>query len=128
MARDDGGWTIETLRVHIQAILDERDKALSAALAASNKAIDRVEESVRERFGSVNEFRQTLSDQAGTFITRTEVTAAVDRNTERINELTDRINKSEGKGAGLNASWVIVSAVLVILIALGGLIVMLANR
>jgi hypothetical protein len=113
---NDSDWTLTTLYMHLLAILEERDKrygqrftdletALRAALAASEKAILKAEMATERRFEAVNEFRSTLSDQAGQFITRSEAEAATARNTERIQELTDRINRSEGRGAGLGAGW-----------------------
>jgi hypothetical protein len=54
----------------------------------------------------VNEFRGTLSDQATKFVTRAENDALNLRTTERLEELTNRVNRSEGRGAGLNAGWV----------------------
>lgn len=115
---DDGGsdWTLSTLYQHLVVVLEERDRrntqrftdmemALRAALAASEKAILKAEAATERRFEAVNEFRATLSDQAGTFITRAESEAAVSRNTERIQDLTDRINRSEGRGAGIGAGW-----------------------
>lgn len=107
---DTSGWTLTTLYTHFMAILDERDKAVRAALAASEKGIDRVAADSDRRFATVNEFRGTLTDQAALFITRAEVEAAISRNTERIQELADRVNKSEGRGAGLNAGWLIIAA------------------
>jgi hypothetical protein len=109
-------WTVETLRLHLMAILAERDErygqrfadletALRAALAASEKAIGKAESATEKRFEAVNEFRGTLSDQASQFMTRTEATALTDRNTERIQELADRVNRSEGRGTGVSASW-----------------------
>lgn len=109
-------WTVTTLHAHLMMVLDERDKryaqrftdletALRAALAASEKAIGKAEVATERRFEGVNEFRQTLSDQAGQFMTRTETLALTDRNTERIQELADRVNRSEGRGSGFSASW-----------------------
>jgi hypothetical protein len=129
-------WTVETLRVHLMAILAERDErygqrfsdletALRAALAASEKAIGKAEIATERRFESVNEFRQTLGDQAAQFMTRTEATALTDRNTERIQEITDRLNRSEGRGTGVSASWgylvgaaVLVATVIAIVVAI----------
>lgn len=110
-------WTIDSLRTHFFDIINERDErykqrftdletALRAALAASEKAIGKAEASTERRFDSVNEFRQTLSDQATTFMTRVEANALIARTTERIQDLTDRMNKSEGHGSGLHAGWV----------------------
>jgi hypothetical protein len=116
-------WTVATLHALMVSILDERDKryaqrftdletALRAALAASEKAIGKAEVATERRFEGVNEFRQTLSDQAAQFMTRSEAVALTDRNTERIQDqakllqaLTDRVNRSEGRGSGFSAGW-----------------------
>jgi len=113
MTEEPESWSIETLR----AILQERDvryaqrfidmeRALTAALVASEKAIIKAEVATEKRFESVNEFRTTLSDQATNFVTRAEFAATTERDRERLTELTDRLNKSEGRGSGLQAGWV----------------------
>jgi hypothetical protein len=45
-------------------------KAVDAALAAAKEAVIKAETATEKRFESVNEFRQTLSDQTRHFITR----------------------------------------------------------
>jgi hypothetical protein len=113
----NGEWTLATLHTHLAQILQERDqryeqrfadleKSLTVALAASEKAILKAETATEKRFEAVNEFRQTLSDQAAQFMTRAEAEAVNLRTTERIQELTDRTNRAEGRGVGLNAGWV----------------------
>jgi len=52
-----------------RAIRDTQETA-KAALAASEKAIEKAERANEKRFESVNEFRATLTDQAARFITR----------------------------------------------------------
>ena len=144
-------WTIDSLHAHLIVLLNTRDallaerdrryeqrfvdqeKAILTALATSSKAIDKAETATELRFQGVNEFRQTLSDQAAQFITRTEVTAGTARNTERIqeiatrlegalsrteataserrlesriNDLEKRVTERDGRGTGLNAGWV----------------------
>jgi C4-dicarboxylate-specific signal transduction histidine kinase len=108
---------MDTLLYHFVTLIAERDvryqqrfdaqtKAIEAALLAAKEAVVKAELATEKRFESVNEFRQTLSDQAAQFMTRGESEAATGRNTERIQELTDRVNRREGHGAGLNAGWV----------------------
>ncbi len=68
----------------VTKLLDERDlrykerhdaqqNAISAALAAAEKAVTKAEVAAEKRFDGVNEFRGQLKDQSATFITRTEV-------------------------------------------------------
>jgi hypothetical protein len=111
---------------------EDQEKAVIAALAATQRAINKAEEAAQHEFALLNELRGVVVDRDATFITRSESEAATQRNTERIQELTlqiqglatraetvsaytrvadrvdaleDRFNKSEGRGTGLNAGW-----------------------
>ncbi len=53
----------------VTAALTASDKAVQAALASSKEAVTKSEGATEKRFDSVNEFRQTLSDQTKTFVT-----------------------------------------------------------
>lgn len=122
MARRSG-WTIDTLREHFLALIAEKDKrdqqryeaqtdAINAALLAAEKAVTKAEAANQRRFEGVNEFRQTLSDQAATFLSRAEFEAQrraddTQRKADdlRMRDLAARVDKTEGKSAGLNAGW-----------------------
>lgn len=136
-------WTIETLNLHLQrqiddlhSMLDERyamqSKAVDAALAsqqaitqsalmAAEKAVSKAETAAEKRFEGLNEFRQTLSDQANLFITRSEAMSIIERNTADIGEIKDRINTMQGRGSGLNAGWSYLAGAAALLIALTAL-------
>ena len=114
------GWTFKTLLAHIRALMSEADrryeqrfeaqeKAVGAALAAADRAVVKAELAADKRFDGVNEFRQTLSDQNATFITRTEAEAAINRNTTDIAKLTARMDVSSGRGVGAQVVWGYVS-------------------
>jgi hypothetical protein len=131
-------WTVDILHQHLMAILEERDKrytqrftdletALRAALAASEKAISKAETATERRFESVNEFRQTLTDQAASFVTREVFDEAMKTSRERQQETTDRQNTQLGKGAGLNAGWLILAAAIPIIIAIIMMVVTLSR-
>jgi len=49
-----------------------QDEAVAAALQTSEKAIVKAESATEKRFENVNEFRETLSDQSATLLSRTE--------------------------------------------------------
>jgi homoserine kinase len=104
------------LREHFEAVLAERDiryqqrfeaqtKAIDAALSSAEKAVTKAETATERRFEGVNEFRQTLSDQAATFISRVEY-AALEK---RVTELATKQEKdtSRGEGIGLSAKFVV---------------------
>ena len=113
---NEAQWSLESLHAFLLAVLDERDRrygqrfddletALRAALAASEKAIGKAEAATERRFEGVNEFRATLSDQASNFITRAEAEGGLMRSAERLQDLTDRVTRIEGRSGGLNAGW-----------------------
>lgn len=118
---------IDSQAEKVALALDATKEAIGKAEVATSKAIDKESSANADRFASVNEFRQQLNDQARTFMprteaiqlseqatarlrelaeliptlsTRTEVQVMADRYSERIGELNDRMNRSEGQGQG----------------------------
>ncbi len=142
MARraDRTGWTIDMLAEHMQfqidelrRLLDERyatqTKALDAAFASAERAVQTAREAqdratqkaeiaTEKRFESVNEFRAQLTDQAATFMSRSESDARradynsriaalaekLEAETSRIAEveirLTSRMDLNQGRDIG----------------------------
>lgn len=116
------GWTTDTALYHVQrqlidlrAMLDERyatqtkaldaafaaqEKAVQAALTSAEKAVTKAEVASEKRFKAVNEFRQTLSDQATTFISRAESEAHRAVLSDRLTHLEDRVNTEAGNDTG----------------------------
>ena len=87
------------------ALFAASDAAVAAALTASHEATSKAESAAEKRFEAVNEFRTTLSDQATLFLNRSEYDVAIANVTERVRDLSSRMDRSDGKGAGLNAGW-----------------------
>lgn len=96
----------ETQTKALDAAFVAAEKAVQTALASAEKAVTKAETAAERRFESVNEFRQTLTDQASTFMPRAEAETRVDALAEKLDALATRIDKSEGRGHGLNAGWV----------------------
>lgn len=120
------GWTVDTLAEYLIARIsavessfiqisnerEERNKerfssmktSVDAALSASDKAIGKAEQATEKRFESVNEFRSTLSDQASTFLPRSEYSVqhktlvdTSDLNNQRLARIeANMIGKSQG--------------------------------
>ena len=99
----ESGWTIETLRAHLEhqiyalrVQLDERHtaqmSAVQAALLSAKEAVIKAESAVDKRLEGMNEVRGQLDAQARTFMPRNEAEAIISRNTERLKELTDLAN------------------------------------
>jgi len=97
---------IEAKLTTIRAIIDLQAERSVTLLASSDKAILKAEIATEKRFESVNEFRQALTDQTKTFITRVEFEAMRDTSGSRAEAISSRLDKIEGKAVGLNAGWI----------------------
>lgn len=149
-ARQESGWTVDTLKQHydklreadqiaIQAALVTQEKAVAAALAATKEAMLKAETASEKRFESVNEFRKTLSDQTNTFLPRSEYNAnhkaledKIDTKCtaleDKIQGLTDRMNITSGKTEGSDKTvGKIVTAISVTGVILS-IVILLANK
>lgn len=91
---------------NVSTLVHAHAERVVLALAAADKAVLKAEVATEKRFESVNEFRQTLSDQTRSFISRVEFDAVRDANGARVADLASRLDKTEGKTVGLNAGWI----------------------
>lgn len=66
-----------TLKEYMERILEEKDKALSAALASAEKAVLKKEEEVECWRANANEWRGAMSDRERDFLTRKEFHAMI---------------------------------------------------
>jgi hypothetical protein len=141
---------VDAQAAQVALALDASKEAINKAEAATNKAIEKAAEATERRFESVNEFRQTLSDQAGMFMprseasqliaqmtqrtreiadqipnlmTRTEATAIGARNAERIDEVKSRQDRMEGQDTGTKDNKTSALAIVSMLIGIAGLAV-----
>ena len=122
-----------------EAMMTGGAERVRLALDASKEAIIKAEVATEKRFEGVNEFRAQLSDQARTFMPRTEAIQLAEQASERIRELSDRLterigeltawrNRTEGQGLGVkenrNGLYAALSATVAV-IAIVGFIVSL---
>lgn len=111
------GWTVDTLKEYVEQRFVAQEKAVTTANEASEK-----------RFDAVNEFRAQLGDQVRTFLPRTEYDARHETLENRVSELTDRLNRSDGQSKGQEIT---IGKIYAGLAAVGGVVtvvVLLANN
>lgn len=115
----------------LNILLDERsitqEKAVAAALSATREAISKSETATEKRFESVNEFRQTLSDQNAGFLSRTEYEANHKALVSMVVALTDRFNISTGQKEGSDITMGKIYAAVGVVGAILGILVLLSN-
>lgn len=111
----------------LKAALDAlRDNTL-LAFAASEKAIQKAEVAAEKRFEAVNEFRRTLADQTATFMPRMQTEAMVSNVNEKVDALAVRMDRSEGRGSGLQDGWgYLVGGIGLLISILGGVAALVA--
>lgn len=101
------GWNTETLKVYFDALRQADDARYSERFQTKQKADEQQARDLTTRLAGVNEFRQTLSDQAATFVTRETVQAQVGALESKIaaadakiDGVDKRVTTNEGRGAG----------------------------
>jgi len=103
----------------MQTALTAAERAVATAMLAAEKAVDKAEEAATKRFEAVNEFRGQLSDQAATFMPRSEAETLLAQLDREIRDIKTRLDRSLGETSGITKAWgYLVAAVL----AVGGVI------
>jgi hypothetical protein len=131
LAADDRRTTerITALEMDLRASIAAVAATAKQDAVAQKEAVTKAEVANERRFEGVNEFRAQLADQAGSFISRKESDATQLRNEaglaalkETLADVKDRITRSEGRGAGLNAGWLIAVAAIGIIGTIAGIV------
>ena len=105
MAAPDEIWTLETLRIYMDRVFNERDLRYQQRFQASEDALKEARGALEKRLEGMNEFRSQLSDQAATFVPRREAEQAAGANSEKIAALTTRFDQQQGARVGLSSGW-----------------------
>ena len=127
------GWTVETLKMYIDAILLERAKHMADMFAERDKAIKEFKDTTKENFASRNEIQAAMKDAAiiserataalvATLMPRSEAAVQLHRNEQDIKAITDRVNSQDGRGQGMKDSWGWLVGVVGLLIGFAGVI------
>jgi hypothetical protein len=106
----------------VQTALTSAEKAVVAALAAAKEAVSKAETANDKRFDSVNEFRAQLADQTANLMPRTEYTVQHKAIEEKLADLINRVNTSDGKSSGFDKSWAMFLAVIGVGLVVIGLV------
>jgi hypothetical protein len=125
-AEKRNGQRFEAQQEAVATAMVAQEKAVIAAMAAAEKAVAKAEVAAEKRFESVNEFRQTLTDQTNSFITRHEYAAQHQAIVDKAVTLEQQIVEIRGKSEGKSDLWGVITGVvaMVISIATFGLILL----
>lgn len=89
----------------LEAALLAAEKAVGTALTAAEKAVNKAEFAAEKRFEGVNEFRGQLSDYQAMLLPRNEYNSAHQALVDKINDLSSRVDKTEGTTKGGQQMW-----------------------
>lgn len=99
------------------------EKSVVAALQAAERAVLKAEAAADKRFESVNEFRAQLTDQAATFMPRSEADIRLSAITQSIDRMLAQLAGLAGRSSGLNAGWGYLIGAVALIAAVVGLVV-----
>jgi hypothetical protein len=98
--------TLISLREYVDIRFDAQEKAVNAALAASDRAVNKAEMASEKRFDAVNEFRAALNDSSRLLMPRSEAEQSYKVLANKVETLETRVNTREDRGTGENQGWV----------------------
>lgn len=88
-----------TLREYIEAIMSERDRALTAAFTAQQAALNLATKNLELRLEKLNELRQEVTQDRASYQTRDKAEAEADAMGARLTSLESFRGKALGFGA-----------------------------
>ena len=94
--------TLISLREYVDIRFDAQEKAVNAALAASDRAVNKAEMASEKRFDAVNEFRAALADSARLLMPRIEAEQRIAPLDKMISDLKTTVEAKDNKGAGIS--------------------------
>lgn len=83
----------------------EREKALRIKEAADERALGLQAETQKYKDEKANELRSQINDERLTYVTRTELNAAMEKIEVMMTPLTTWVASQQGRSSGLSAGW-----------------------
>ncbi len=150
--RSPSGWTIDTLAVHHAALreadvrleeerekrLQERDRRYTEVKQAEEKALKIKEEADRTALGlqrdnqqyrdeKGNELRSQIERERGSYATKDDLTAAVEKIEVAMKPLSDFVTLQQGRQSGIGLSAGVIVASITAVAASLGIVIVIAN-
>jgi hypothetical protein len=110
-------WNVKTIKKYFEAKFKALDKAVTKAEIATEK-----------RFESVNEFRNTLSDQSRTLMPRAESESKYNGLNDRVTNLETKFEKLEGTKVGGSQNMLYIIAIVSVIISIISFGLMIYNK
>jgi len=109
-------WNVDSLFDYFKALIEaearstdqrfiDQEKAVKAALASAETAVNKAEYNSEKWRDSSNEWRDAMDDREVKFLPRSEYQGAHQALIDRIGFLENRVTQNEGTGQGLKQGW-----------------------
>lgn len=92
--KEVSGWTLDTVRVYFERVLDEKQAALELAFKAQQEALGLASRTLELRLEKLNELRQEVTSDRGNYVTKdkhesdmTVLTGIAGDNKSRLGEM-----------------------------------------
>jgi hypothetical protein len=115
------GWTLETLKEHLDSRIQAVKDNVTTAMAAADKAVTKAEVAAEKRFDSVNEFRSAMKDQQASFADRQQTDF-------RLGAIESRLDRAGGVSLGVTISASVISGIIAATAAVATIEVMLRHQ
>ena len=103
------GWTVDTLKEHLEAVIDGNDRRYQQRFDAQEAANKYSQEKSNEFRGSLEDIgkKQMPRTEAEALIRASEekAAAAAGSNSDKIDQLQARMDRNEGRSGGFSAGW-----------------------
>ena len=103
--------TLISLREYVDIRFDAQEKAVNAALAAADRAVNKAEVASEKRFENMNEFRGALADSARLLMPRAEVEQSLKVLSNKVDMLEHRVNSRDDRGQAWGQGWSLLVAI-----------------
>ena len=94
-----------SLKEHFTALLAEKDKALSAALASAKEATSVAEANSEKWRANANEWRSAMDDREKKFVTVSEYKPFAERVETELNDIKLLLQNNLGRKQGISEGW-----------------------
>ena len=97
--------------------LDSLNKFMALQMSSTQTAITKAEDQLNKRLEGMNEFRDSLKDQAAKFVTKEEVALQLNAQDKRIQILERHVSTGQGRSSMTTILWAIAASIFVSLVA-----------
>lgn len=99
------GWTVDTLKEHVDALRAADQRALQIKETADGEALDLARQIQTYKDEAANELRSQINSERGIYATHDDLASAVEKIELVLAPVLAYVNSRQGRSGGLNDGW-----------------------